>query len=159
MSRSAARLVCTLALSILALPCAAADAPAGPKSVDAAWVKAMKANDLEGVMKCYAPNAVVWFPGETEARGEKAIRELYTGFLGANRVQDVVLSDDHEEISGDVCGRWGHFQMTIVPKAGGAPVTMTGRFTEVLKKKGGRWVYVADHASDDPPPKTPPEKA
>ena len=57
MSRSSVRLAFALAFSIPALPLAAADA--GAKSTDAAWVKAMKAGDLEGVMRCYSPNAVV----------------------------------------------------------------------------------------------------
>jgi VCBS repeat-containing protein len=38
------------------------------------------------------------------------------------------------------------------PKAGGAPVTMKGRFAEVSVEKDGKWVYLVDHASAEPPP-------
>jgi hypothetical protein len=34
----------------------------------------------------------------------------------------------------------------------GAAVVRTGRFTEVAKKRDGRWVYVVDHASADAAP-------
>jgi hypothetical protein len=31
-------------------------------------------------------------------------------------------------------------------------VTETGRYTEVAKRVGKKWVYTVDHASDDPAP-------
>ena len=33
-------------------------------------------------MACYASDAVGWFPGDPEAKGEKAIRAVYEGMLG-----------------------------------------------------------------------------
>ena len=42
------------------LPCLAAET--GAQSLDSAWIKAMRANDLEAVLKNYAPDAVVWLP-------------------------------------------------------------------------------------------------
>jgi ketosteroid isomerase-like protein len=155
--KRALRVLLGVSIAVVAASALAAEKGAGPKSVDEAWVKAMKAGDVDAVMRCYAADAVDWFAGEI-ARGEKAIRESYAGFLGANTVKDVVISDDHEEISGDMAARWGSFRMTFVPKAGGAPVTMNGHFSEILKKRGGRWVYIVDHASEDTAPKTPPEK-
>jgi hypothetical protein len=38
----------------------------------------------------------------------------------------------------------------MVPKAGGDPVTLHGRFTDVAAKRNGRWVYIVDHASEEP---------
>ena len=74
-----------------ALPVFAADG--GAKGVDAAWMKAMKANDLDAVMACYASDAVLWLPGAPEARGANAIRAAYQGFFAANTVQDAALTD------------------------------------------------------------------
>ena len=142
-------------LCLLVPPVFAAEAETGAKSVDAAWVKAIKANDLEGVLACYAPDAVVWMPDAPEASGAKAIRAAYEGFLGANTVQDVTMTDTHYQTSGNLSAGWGRFSMTLVPKAGGAPMTMTGRFTEAVERRGGSWVYVADHASAEPPPAPP----
>ncbi|MFD2272249.1 hypothetical protein ACFS07_16700 [Undibacterium arcticum] len=78
------------------LPCRAAET--GAQSVDSSWIKAMKANDLEAVLKTYAPDAVVWLPQAKEARGEKgdslcvrriAVREhCQGGRLVGNGVSD-----------------------------------------------------------------------
>jgi hypothetical protein len=43
----------------------------------------------------------------------------------------------------------------MVPKAGGDPVTLEGRFLEVARKIGGKWYYVVDHASAPLPPPPP----
>jgi uncharacterized protein (TIGR02246 family) len=112
----------------------------------------MKANDIEGLVACYAPDAVMWFPDAPEARGEKAIRAAYTGFLGANTVVDASLSDSVYNTSGDIATAWGHYTMTLKPKAGGDNVVLKGRFVAVAKKTGGKWRYAADIASNEPPP-------
>ena len=122
-------------------------ADTGSKSVDAAWMKAMKANDLEAALACYAPDAVAWLPGSPEASGA-----AYQGMLSANTVQDVAITDTHYKTSGSLSVGWGHFTVTLAPKSGGAPIVLKGRFTEVAERRGGRWLYVADHASAEPPP-------
>jgi uncharacterized protein (TIGR02246 family) len=136
-----------LALSTLALPAAA---QSGAQAVDAAWRKAAMANDVEGLVKLYAPNAVAWLPDTPEARGTDAIRATYQGFLGANTIKDVVFSDATYRTAGSRSVGWGKFAITLQPKTGGNPVTMTGRFTVVAEKRDKRWVYVADHASAEP---------
>jgi uncharacterized protein (TIGR02246 family) len=133
----------------------AALAEEGVKAIDAAWANAMKTGDLEAVTACYAPDAVLWLPDAPEARGAKAIREAYVGFLGAWSVADVAFFNTVYQTSGDLSTAWGDFALTLEPKKGGDRVVMKGRFTAVAKKVGGRWLYVADHASTDPPPPAP----
>lgn len=125
-------------------------AETGAEAVDARWSAAMKANDLDAVVACYAPDAVMWLPEAPEARGEKAIREAYRGMLSANTVKDVSLSRTHYEVAGGLAAGWGDFALTLEPKAGGATTVLKGRFTAVARRRGGRWVYVADHASSVP---------
>ena len=72
----------------------------GAKDVDAAWLKAVKANDVDAVVACYWPDAVMWLPDAPEARGEKAIRAAYAGLLGANTVVDASLTDAVYQTSG-----------------------------------------------------------
>ncbi len=136
---------------VLGFAAAAALADDGAKSVDAAWLKAMKANDVNALVACYAPDAVMWFP-DAPARGETAIRAAYTGFLGANTVVDAALIDAVYNTSGGISTSWGHFTMTLKPKAGGDNVVLKGRFMSVSKKTGGQWRYVADIASNEPAP-------
>lgn len=124
----------------------------GAKEVEAAWMRAMKAGDLNAVVACYAPDATLWIPGQPEADGTEAIRAAYAGLLGANVVTEVSTSNEKYRQTRDVGAGWGRWTMTLQPKAGGAPTTMHGRFTEVVERRAGKWVYVADHASEDPAP-------
>ena len=147
-----------LILSALGFASAALAAD-GAEALDQAWMKAMKAGDVAAVAACYAPDAVLWLPGAPEARGAKAIQDEYAGLLGANTVTEVSLTDGHYETHPNLSYGWGHFTMTLTPKAGGAPTTMVGRYLDVAKKVDGKWKYVADHASADPPPAEKPAAA
>ena len=138
----------------MALGPLAAAAQEGIKAVDEAWKKAMKANDLEAIVACYAPDAVLWLPEAPEARGAKAIREVYAGLLAGFTVVDVSVSYVGDQTAGELSTGWGNFTLTLQPKDG-SPVISKGRFTAVAKKIGGKWLYVADHASNDPAPAPP----
>jgi ketosteroid isomerase-like protein len=155
LSICAGLLVCGLGLFSAA---AARGAEGGAAALDARWVQAMKANNVEGVLACYAADAVLWLPDMPEARGAKAIRDTYTGFLGTMTVKDVALINPHYDDSGDLSTGWGNFTMTLQPNSGGAPVVMKGRFIDVAKRTAGKWGYVADHASSEPAPAAPPPK-
>lgn len=140
-----------LALFVLfALPLVAAEQ--GAEAVDQAWLNAARANDLEGLVACYAPDAVMYPPDMLIAQGKDAIREDYKNLLATMTIRDATVSDAHYETHGDTAIARGQFTLTMVPKAGGDPVTMKGRFTEVCKKVGGKWLYVIDHASVPMPP-------
>jgi uncharacterized protein (TIGR02246 family) len=122
------------------------------KEVDAAWLKGMKANDVDAVMKCYAPDAIAALPGAPLARGAKAIRSTYEGLLSANTVTDASISEVGHRQTRNFATGWGTFSLTLTPKAGGSPTTMTGRYTVVVERRGGKWAYVVDHASAEPAP-------
>lgn len=145
------RLRC-LALFLLAFAVPVIAAEEGLQAVDSAWTTAMKANDVEAVMRTYATDAVAWLPDEREARGSVAIRAAYVGLLAAYTVNDVAISTDEYRTVGDSSVGWGTYTLTLTPKAGGAPVVMKGRFSAVAERRDGRWVYVVDHASAEPPP-------
>jgi uncharacterized protein (TIGR02246 family) len=141
-----------LLLVVLVVTARSHAAASGAQIVDAAWIAAVKANDLDAVMKCYAPDAVMWLPNAPSARGAKAIRAAYEGLLSANTVKDATLSDVTYRTVGNTSVAWGRFSLTLAPKAGGDPVVMTGRFTEAAERRGGKWVYIVDHASAEPAP-------
>ena len=148
-----ALLVCVLAC--VTLTAGAADV--GAKNLDAAWTKAMLAGDAAAVAALYAEDAVLVMPGAPALKGQKAILESLTGFLAANKVSDVKLTDTHYRTSGKLAVGWGHYSMVITPKAGGAPMTDVGTFCEVTSEKDGVWKYIADHAASDPPPPPAPK--
>ncbi len=145
------RVALVSALAAIVAPVAAI-AASGAQDVDAAWSKAVKAGDLDAIVACYAPDAVLWLPGAPEARGSDAIRDAYASLLANNTVAEVALSNARYEVSAGFSVGWGNFTLTLQAKGGGTPAVLKGRFIEVAKRIKGRWVYVADQASADPPP-------
>ena len=132
--------------------CASTSKNPGPAALDAAWAKAFKAADVEGIMACYAPDAVDWEPGAPEAKGHDAIREGYREFFAANTVVDVSNIGTQYKVAGDLAFAWGKSSMTYVPKATGKTIVATGRFSSAAEKRNGKWMYIVDHASSDPAP-------
>ncbi len=130
-------------------------APAGAQAVDEAWRKAITANDLDGIMAVYAADAVMWLPDAPEAKGREAIRKSYAALLAANTVTGATFANTHYQTSGDLSVGWGDFTLSLSPKAGGNPVTMSGRFSVIARNENGKWVYVGDHASAQPPSPKP----
>lgn len=143
-------------------------ADGGARALDAAMMKAAMAGDVESILKLYGPEAVLFPPGETEARGVEAIRFKWTRFLQANTVKEGRVFDTTYRMSGSLSVGWGRFAMLLEPKKGGKPVSIEGRFTAVAEKKNGKWAYtsvlIADlkepltfkHYSRTPRPTRPP---
>ena len=148
----------TLTLALLfaaASSVVSAEVPSGAKSVDEAWRKAMIANDVDAVMSNYSKDAVMWLPDAPEAMGREAIRKSYEGLLGANTVTGATFSNTHYQTSGKLSVGWGNFALTLSPKAGGSPVTLSGRFSVIARQENHKWVYAVDHASAAPAPPAP----
>jgi uncharacterized protein (TIGR02246 family) len=123
----------------------------GAKTVDDAWVVAAKAGDVNALVALYAPDAVLYMPDAMEARGTAAIRKAYEDMLGGMKVTDARIDSQYQS-AGDLSVGYGTATLTMVPKAGGAPQTMTVRVTAACRKIDGKWLYVADHASVPAPP-------
>src|SRR5258706_11574757 len=138
---------------LFSTPLFAADS--GAKALDNAFVKGVTAGNIEAVVALYAADATLYPPGEMVAKGRDALRAVWGGFLSANKVTEFKLLDTGYRTSGDMSIGWGRFSMTVQPKAGGAPATLEGRYSDVAVKKGGKWLYILDHASAPlpPPPK------
>ena len=122
----------------------------GIEALDQAWRQAITANDLNGIVACYAGDAVLWAPDAPPAKGVEAIRKSYSDLLAANTVTNAALTNTHYQMCGDLSMGWGEFTLSLSPKSGGNPTTASGRFTAVAKKEGGKWVYIVDHASANP---------
>jgi uncharacterized protein (TIGR02246 family) len=153
-----ARLSLTLILAVLwttASSSVLAESAVGARAVDEAWRKAILANDLDAVVANYAKDAVMWLPDAPEARGRDAIRKSYAELLTANIVTGATLENAHYRTSGNLSVGWGDFKLTLSPKAGGSPATLTGRFSVIARKEGRKWLYVVDHASAHPASKMP----
>jgi len=147
-------LLLALLFSSISLATATA-APTGAQAVDEAWRKAITANDVNAIVTLYSRDAVMWLPDAPEAKGREAIRKSYADLLAANTVTAASLANTHYQISGDLSVGWGDFTLVLAPKAGGNPVSLSGRFSVIARKEDSKWVYVVDHASAHPAPPTP----
>ena len=154
MTRLYRALMVAVLCSVISFATAAA-APAGARAVDEAWRKAITANDLDRIMAVYSKNAVMWLPDAPEAKGREAIRKSYAALLAANTVTAATFANTHYETSGHISVGWGDFTLTLSPKSGGDPITLSGRFSVIARNEAGTWVYVVDHASARPAPPKP----
>jgi uncharacterized protein (TIGR02246 family) len=149
MSRALSTLGVLAMLAIVAAPTRAQEQ--GAKIVDDAWVKAANAGDVDAIVALYAPDAVRYAPDAMEARGTAAIRSQYQAMFAANTVSNASVNCTYQTV-GDLSVGWGTATLTMTPKAGGAPQTMTVRVTTGVRKINGKWLHVADHASVPMPP-------
>ena len=143
-----APLLCGMALWAGAALPAAAETSAGECSS-----KPFMASAANAVTACYAEDGIIWFPGGSMAQGREAIRDGFAHFFSAMEIKDVKLTEiGHVMGEGDTRTAWGTYEIRMVNKSNGAEAVQRGRFTDVSKKVNGRWLYVVDHPSDDPPP-------
>jgi ketosteroid isomerase-like protein len=149
------RLFCVV--GVLVLLAAAAGADEGVTPLTQEFIKAFEANDLEGVVATYAPDAGLYPSDAMVVVGTDAIRKTWGGLFEAFTVKELKVLDGGHEVHGDLAYGWGRFAMTLVPKAGGDAMTMEGRFTDISKRVAGKWLYTVDHVSVPLPP--PPEPA
>lgn len=146
-----------LAVVILALvPAASVFANDGAQLLDDAFAKAIKANDAAALSSLFAKDAAVYSPDAPAVEGPDAIRAYFDALLAKYTVQDFAFIDARYYSIGTSSAGWGSWSMTVAPKAGGAPVTMRGRFTDLAraeKTPDGRWVwyYAVSHRSVRPP--------
>jgi uncharacterized protein (TIGR02246 family) len=114
----------------------------GVEQLNAAFVKALQAGDIEAVMRLYADDAVLFPPGEKAARGLEEIRFKWNSVLNANRVSEPAFKDARYLTSANVSAGWGDLSMRLEPKSGKEPSTIKGRFSTIARKKDGKWLYV-----------------
>ena len=142
-------------LNLLALAAGLLASPAFAShhgSVQDCWEPAFTAGDAEAVAACYAEDAVLWLPGAPAMQGRDEIRAGYADFFDKFQIESMVLEEAGRTELGDDAASWGRFTLTMVSREDGQQIVEVGRYTDVSRKVDGEWVYVVDHASDDPPP-------
>lgn len=150
------RFALVIASLLLATPALANDTPA---ELQENFLAALVANDLDGVVKCYASDAT-YYPvsGGLAATGTDEIRASWGGFLEMAKVISCDMIEANEQMAGDDALAWGIWEMSAIMPGSPDPVTMQGRFMDLSRKIDGSWRYVVDHASMPlpPPPPAPP---
>ena len=115
----------------------------GVQQLNEAFLKALQAGDIDGLMKLYAADAVLFPPGEKAAKGLEEIRYKWSSFMDANKISEGGLTESHYVTSPNVSAGWGNVSMHLQPKNPKKEAkTITGRFSTVAEKRNGKWAYV-----------------
>ena len=129
------------------------------KAVDAAFVAAFNKADVDAIMATYwnSPDTVLYMPDAMEAKGFDAIKTAFTAEMPMMGGAQLAMTETHYLALGeDSVSSNGLWTMTMPAAAGAAPTEMPaemkGRFSALLQRKDGHWVYVVDHASTPMPP-------
>ena len=142
MQRFGAMLV---ALAMLAPIAASAGPSEDVASVVDRWAKAFNANDVDALVKLYAPDAVLIGPaGSTVNEGSDTIRKYYSRLENSGDkvkmdVRKVVVLDDN------VAYVAGFDEFTAVRN--GQTGTSSNGFTMVLVRRDNQWLIAHQHSS------------
>ena len=107
------------------------------------------AGNIDRMMSFYSDSAVVMPPNEGPVSGRDAIRQFWTGMLGAYSVSDFKLITDDVTQSCDLAAERGHYDLTMTPKAGGPAMHDVGKYVVVRRKVNGQWKAVTDMFSSN----------
>ncbi len=123
------------------------------RAADAAWLKAVQANDVDRIVSFYAADASVFPIEEPIASGKKAIRENWTHMLG---IPGLRLSWQITKVAVSQSGDLAYVQSTYQASfedTQGKPAIERGKAVTIWKKQeDGVWKAVADISNTDSPP-------
>jgi uncharacterized protein (TIGR02246 family) len=123
------------------------DADSAIRRIDADFAASAHAGNAVAIAAVYADDAIFMPPNLPAFRGPDAIRQFWTGFLGAGQI-DVVLTPDRITQSGDLAAEIGHYDLTITPK-GAAPIHDKGKYLVTWKRTAGTWKIAGDIFNSD----------
>jgi len=110
-----------------------------------AHVAALNANDVDGWVACFAPNAIQMPPNDPANVGTANIHAWSAGMLSAFNAE-FALDVDETRLAGD---NWaferGAYHITLTPKAGGEPIRDTGKYITIYSRgSDGQWLMARD---------------
>ena len=132
------------------------------QAVDRQFVKTFSKGDIDGLMDLYwqSPDLVVYPPNAMEAHGWDQVRAGYVELFKAMPGVKLEIHDAQYRVQGNVVLGNGLWTMTMPtpPDSKDPPPQLLGRFTEVIGRVNGKWVYLMDHPSAplQQPPTTQP---
>ena len=151
MSRLCTRLM--LAMALGAAPNAAWATPddeAKIKDLESRFVAAVKAKDVDAVMKVYVPDESLFVFDVIPPRqyvGAKAYAKDWTDLFGMFK-GPVNFEISDLSVSADGTMGYGHSIQHISGSDGkGQPIDVTVRVTDVYRKLNGNWLIVHEHVS------------
>ncbi len=136
-----------LLLLLLMTCCGSLGAYESPQALQDAFLAGMNANDSDALADCYTEDAVSYSIDDLAGVGPDYVRDAWDRFFSGFVILDASLYESELIVMGDTAMAWGLFKILARPKAGGEPVEMKGRYTDVARNMNGNWLYIFDHAS------------
>jgi uncharacterized protein (TIGR02246 family) len=148
----------TMAVVVLAMTCAAgcmqSPAPeAFPQDVADAWVQRFAAHDAAGIAALYTEDAQLLPPDMEVVNGRAAIQE----FVAKNNPPGGPAFE-FATIETLVFGDYAHRQGSFTVKGPDGATLETGKFIELWKKAGGKWLIHRDMWSRNEQPARSPDE-
>lgn len=118
------------------------------RSLIEAWAEAVRAKDIDAVMRHYAPDVVVFdVMPPLVVKGAEAYRRNWLGWFDALDGQaDFHFVELHLEVSGDLAYCFSVNRLRARYRDGAKHDAQT-RATACFRKIDGRWLVVHEHAS------------
>ena len=154
-----------LSVSIVVAACTAeapaeqpqANAPADIQSIETlriAFASAYTAGDAEAVGRLYTEDAISQTNMQPSATGRAAIVEQLKANFARFKMR-VDLAPDETHTLGRAGWERGRYTMRMIPRAGGDPLSMEGRYMIVLEKTADGWRVTRDMDNLIAPPPAP----
>jgi uncharacterized protein (TIGR02246 family) len=146
----AAVAICATVSALSFSPAANADTQSDIRALEDRFIAAVKAKDLDAIMKVYVPDQTLFVFDVVPPRqyvGAASYRKDWQDFLGSfNGPITVELSD--LDITADDTLAYGHsIQRVAGTDKQGKKVDVTVRVTDVYKKINGSWLVIHEHVS------------
>jgi uncharacterized protein (TIGR02246 family) len=111
-----------------------------------------KAGDLQGWVDLWTRDGIRLMPGAPPAIGIDAVRASMEATM-AQFDSDGEMNLQETVVAGDWAYSWGTYVMTMTPKAGGASMTIDGKFMTILQRQpDGSWKIHRDMFNSNVPP-------
>jgi uncharacterized protein (TIGR02246 family) len=109
------------------------------RKVRDAWIAAVKAKDIDGLMNLLTEDVVMMHPNRPAVIGHAANRADLEATFARVHVDQNVISDE-SVVAGEWAFERSRTTTTLIPIAGGSPVTVRSKAITILRRKpDGSW--------------------
>ncbi len=112
------------------------------RAVEDIWKEysaSLNAGDLERWLALWTDDGIQMPPGEAAVAGKERIRTRNGGFLDQFKF-DMGITNEEVRVAGDWAFARGTYKASLIPKQGGAPVPINGKYMTILARQGdGSW--------------------
>lgn len=104
------------------------------------FLGALRANDLNGIVGFYTPDALLMPPNHQAVRGTEAIRSWFKNVLESFTIEAFTSSPQELVVAGDWAFRLGTFDWTLKAKVSGEQLEPCSKFLQIWERQGdGSW--------------------